>query len=176
MPFNADAPKRIPGAARASGQRGEGEECGGGTPGVTGGVGRSVGVVVVVVVGPGLCVASGACVVGVGATDDGASGADPVGATATGPGAGAEGVGAGGLTVLAGPPRPFVGVLAPEPDEVNGRLVEDVVPVGSPVVGPSTRPAPPAATVRTATAARAPPVTPRAWSALDRPDRCGWAR
>jgi hypothetical protein len=136
-----------------------------GPPGVTGGEGRTVGVGVVVLATGGLFVGLGAVVVGAvvaGVTAGGTwlvvTGGAPAG---TAPGAvapGAQGTVAGGRT---GPDEaPFVGVLVPEPQEVRGPAGEVLATLGPSVVGTSKLPLPPATTLRTATAVRAPPATP----------------
>ena len=150
----------------------------GGMPGVTGRVGRTLGVGVgVVVAGRGGLVAVGA---GVGAGGDVDVRVSSVGGTLVGRAAGAKGGGAVVPGACGGRERTGTtrggGVLPPDPDDVNGGAGDVVALVGSPTVGPWIRELPPATTVSTATAARAPPATPTAWSALGRPDDPRWAR
>ncbi len=186
MPFNDGPPKRIPGSRGGNscdaGQpvgEGDGDDVGG-MPGVTGRVGRTLGVGVgvgVVVAGRGVVVAVGA---GVGTGGDVDVRGNSVGGTLVGRAAGAKGGGAVVTGACGGKERTGttrgVGVLPPDPDDVNGRAGDVVALVGSPRVGPWIRELPPATTVSTATAARAPPATPTAWSALGRPDDPRWAR
>ena len=76
------------------------------------------------------------------------------------------GVARDGVAVLVVPgPAVALRVLPTDADELGNPLRELVVPVGSPDMGPSTLAPPPPTTVSTATAARAPPATPTAWSA-----------
>jgi hypothetical protein len=180
MPFNADSPKRIPGS-RGSADPGQGaqrvrEGCGvtGGTPGVTGRVGRSLGVGLAVEVDVGLGVveagrlpvggtdSAGGDVTGRGNVVPGDVGPVP-GLTKRG-GTAVPVVGVCSLEVEPMPPVPRtpVGIGDPEPTTAEGRTgEEEPLPGTKSIVG-----APPPSSERTATTENAVPATANAWSAL----------
>lgn len=176
MPFNAVAPKRIPAVGRQRLGVGLGDT--GGTPGVTGGVGRGVGVgdvegtgAVAVAVDVGTVVVGGTAApkpVGAGL---GSVVPDPV-APALGvptPGGAVDdpvpSLGSSDVPVppvAPGLPAP-VGTVEPEPTSDEGTTEDGDVPSVCPM---SIDGVPPARSERTATTENAVPATAKAWSAL----------